>query len=256
MLGSIVVTKRETSTKGHEEARRGYTPEPEMIVIPAGEFLMGCDVGAGNEHPAHLVWIDRFAISKVAITNRLYRFFIEDTSQPSSPGWSDERFNDPDQPVTSVSWFDAVDYCAWLSERTGKLYRLPTEAEWERAARGGLEGKLYTWGNEPPQTQPHYTELWLIGPERVGQRPPNGFGLFDISENVHEWCSDWYDEHYYSVSPASNPTGPETGTRRSSRGGSWRHQIKIARVSARSSIPPEYRYSDYGFRCAMSLPPS
>jgi formylglycine-generating enzyme required for sulfatase activity len=144
-------------------------------------------------------------------------------------------------------------FCEWLSNRTGKPYRLPTEAEWERAARGGLEGRLYTWGDEVPQQQPNYSHLWLTGPERVGQRPPNGFGLHDISENVHEWCVDWYDQHYYAVSQGVNPQGPETGSRRASRGGSWRHQIKITRVAARSSIPPQFRYSDYGFRCALSV---
>jgi formylglycine-generating enzyme required for sulfatase activity len=239
--------------------------EPEMITIPAGEFLMGCEMGAANERPAHRVWVDRFALGRYAVTNRLYRIFLEETGPPAPPASSsasapsalskchDPRFNHPDQPVTSVSWFDAAVYCAWLRERTNKPFRLPTEAEWERAARGGLEARLYTWGDEPPQTQPRYAEFWHTGPERSGQRPPNGFGLCDISENVHEWCADWYDADYYDVSPLRNPQGPPTGVRRASRGGSWRHQIKIARVAARSSIPPEYRYSDYGFRCAMSL---
>ncbi|HSB11450.1 MAG TPA: formylglycine-generating enzyme family protein [Blastocatellia bacterium] len=227
--------------------------EPEMIVIPAGEFLMGCDTGSGNEAPGHRVFVDEFAIGRFAITNRLYQSFLEDSGYRPPPGWSETRFNDPDQPVTSVSWFDAVAYCEWLSGQTSKPYRLPTEAEWERAARGGLEGKLYTWGDERPELQPNYSELWVSGPERVGQRPPNGFGLRDISENVHEWCSDWYDEHYYLNSPSRNPQGPETGERRASRGGSWRHQIKITRVAARSSIPPEFKYNDYGFRCALSL---
>ncbi|HJQ70661.1 MAG TPA: SUMF1/EgtB/PvdO family nonheme iron enzyme [Blastocatellia bacterium] len=225
----------------------------EMVAIAEGEFLMGCAGGAANERPAHRVFVDRFAIARHAVTNRLYGRFVEEVERAVPPTWDDERFNHPDQPVTGVSWFDATEYCAWLAARTGKAYRLPTEAEWERAARGGVEGKLYTWGDSPPEAQPHYHELWLTGPERVGQRPPNGFALYDISENVHEWCSDWYDEHYYERSPARNPRGPETGTRRASRGGSWRHQIKITRVAARSSIPPEYRYSDYGFRLAMSL---
>jgi len=224
-----------------------------MITIPAGEFLMGCESGAANERPVHRVLVDEFAIGRFAVTNRLYRLFIESSDHEAPSGWSHLRFNHPDQPVTSVSWSDAAAYCEWLSKKAGKLYRLPTEAEWERAARGGLEGKLYTWGDEAPQLQPNYKELWLNGPERVGQRPPNGFGLYDISENVHEWCSDWYDEHYYANSPASNPKGPQFGTRRASRGGSWRHQIKITRVAARSSIPPNFKYSDYGFRCAMSL---
>lgn len=224
-----------------------------MVVIPEDSFLMGCDQGASNESPVHRVWVDRFAIARTAITNYLYQAFVTDTSREVPVGFSAPLFNHPDQPVTSVSWFDATAYCLWLTERTGKTYRLPTEAEWERAARGGLEGKLYTWGDEPPQSQPHYFELWLNGPEAVGQRPPNGFGLYDISENVHEWCADWFDERYYSDSPQRNPQGKASGKRRASRGGSWRHQVKITRVAARSSIPPEFRYSDYGFRCAMDL---
>jgi len=214
---------------------------------------MGCATGAANERPVHRVVVDEFAIGRFAVTNQLYQFFIEDTGHETPPGWSDPTFNSPDQPVTSVSWFDATRYCEWLWERTGKRYRLPTEAQWERAARGGLVGRLYTWGDEAPQLQPKYSQLWLSGPERVGQRPPNGFGLHDISENVHEWCSDWFDERYYADSPSNNPQGPAAGTRRASRGGSWRHQIKITRVAARSSIPPEFKYSDYGFRCAMTL---
>ncbi len=224
-----------------------------MVAIPEGSFLMGCDQGAENERPVHRVWVDHFAIAGTAITNQLYQFFLADTSRKAPRGFSDACFNHHDQPVTSVSWFDAVAYCQWLRDSTGKAYRLPTEAEWERAARGGRESRLYTWGDESPQNQPLYHELWLTGPEPVGERPPNGFGLYDISENVHEWCADWFDEHYYSISPDRNPQGPMSGARRSSRGGSWRHQIKITRVAARSSIPPEYRYSDYGFRCAMSL---
>jgi len=227
--------------------------EISLVAIPKGYFIMGNDAAATNERPRHRVWVDGFAISRYAVTNAQYRLFLNDTLHPPPPGWDDERFNHPDQPVTSVNWFDANDYCNWLSAGTGKDYRLPTEAEWERAARGGMENQLYTWGDDPPQNQTGYSELWLNGPERVGQRPPNGFGLFDISENVHEWCSDWYDELYYKHSPDRNPKGSTSGTRRSSRGGSWRHQIKIARVSARSSIPPEFRYSDYGFRCAASL---
>lgn len=227
--------------------------EPEMVVIAEGGFLMGCDEGAGDESPVHRVELDRFAISRTAITNRLYNMFLAETSRKPPSGFFDPRFNHPDQPVTGVSWFDANDYCLWLAGRTGRAYRLPTEAEWERAARGGIEGRLYTWGDEPPQSQPRYLEMWKTGPERVGQRPPNGFGLYDISENVHEWCSDWYSADFYHRSPERNPRGPESGTRRSSRGGSWRHQVKITRVAARSSIPPEFRYSDYGLRCALSL---
>jgi formylglycine-generating enzyme required for sulfatase activity len=224
--------------------------EPEMILIPGGEFSMGCDAGANDERPVHRVFVDQFLIGCFAVTNKLYQSFIEDTGREPPSSWNDSRFNHPEQPVTGVSWFDANAYCQWLSEKARNLYRLPTEAEWERVARGGLEGRLYTWGDEAPQLQPNYSELWLNGPERVGRRPANGFGLHDISENVHEWCSDWYDNSYYLDSPARNPQGPAAGTRKASRGGSWRHQIKITRVAARSSIPPEFKYSDYGFRVA------
>ena len=227
--------------------------EPEMIVIPAGEFLMGCEAGEANERPTHRVWVDRFAIGRTTVTNHLYRIFLEETGRPAPRGFSDTRFNHPDQPVTSVSWLDASAYCAWLHERTGKPFRLPTEAEWERAARGRLEAQLYTWGDEPPHTRSHYAELWREGPERVGARPPNSSGLYDISENVHEWCADWYDAAYYENSPERNPQGPALGIRKASRGGSWRHHIKVTRTAARSSIPPEFQYADYGFRVARSL---
>ncbi len=100
------------------------------------------------------------------------------------------------------------------------------------------------------QSQPDYHARWLRGPEPVARREPNPYGLYDLCENVHEWCSDWYAGDYYGVSPEHNPRGPEIGTRRVSRGGSWRHQIKISRCAARSSIPPAFRYADYGFRVA------
>lgn len=226
--------------------------EPETIVIPGGEFFMGCEQGAPCERPVHAVAVDAFGIGKYAVTNRLYRIFVQDTHYPAPAAWSDRDFSHVDQPVTSVNWYDATAYCEWLSSRTGRHYRLPTEAEWERAARGGLEGCLYTWGNQAPDEQPRYGDLWHSAPESGGRRPANGFGLYDISENVHEWCSDWFDPHYYERSPLENPLGPSSGTRKASRGGSWRHRIKIARVAARSSIPPDYRYADYGFRVAVT----
>ncbi len=211
---------------------------------------MGSEDGAENERPIHRVWVDPFELGVCQVTNGEYAFFAQSTGHPQPPCRDDPRFNDPNQPVVAVSWIDAVRYCEWFGRTAGRRCRLPTEAEWEFAARGGAEGRRYPWGDAAPQLQPDYGARWSNGPEPVGQRPPNAYGLYDMCENVHEWCSDWYGADYYSVSPARNPLGPETGSRRVSRGGSWRHHIKISRCAARSSIPPEIHYTDYGFRIA------
>jgi formylglycine-generating enzyme required for sulfatase activity len=202
-----------------------------MVHVEGRWFSMGSASGADDERPVHRVWVDAFELAPTQVTNAEYARFVEATGHPPPPFW-----NDPQQPVVAVSWFDAVAYCDWLG------VRLPTEAEWECAARGGAEGARYPWGDVAPD------DRTLTGPELVGQRAPNGFGLYDMCENVHEWCSDWYAA--YEVFPDRNPRGPETGTRRASRGGSWRHQVKVSRCAARSSLPPEYRYADYGFRVA------
>ena len=217
---------------------------------------MGCDSGQDNERPVHRVWIDEFLLAARQITNADYGRFLRDTASLPPPFWSDPAFNHPDQPVVGVSWYEAVGYCEWLSTCTGGAVnaRLPTEAEWERAARGGDEGSLFPWGDAPPQSLPGYSERcsghWKTGPEPVARTEPNAYGLYNMCDNVHEWCSDWYGADYYAMSPERNPRGPETGERRASRGGSWRHHVKISRCAARSSIPPNFKYADYGFRIA------
>jgi sulfatase modifying factor 1 len=224
-----------------------------MIEIPAGWFWMGSEAGQDVERPVHRVWVDAFDLAETQVTVAEYAQFLQNTGHPAPPFWSDPDFSRSEQPVVAVSWFEAMAYCEWLSKRTGAHYRLPTEAEWERAARGGCEGRLFPWGDDPPQTRPGYEQRWKNGPELVRQSEPNGYGLYEMCENVHEWCSDWFEPDYYSRSPERNPAGPETGARRSSRGGSWRHHIKIARCSARSSIPPQFQYADYGFRVARDI---
>jgi formylglycine-generating enzyme required for sulfatase activity len=226
---------------------------PERVTIPAGWFLMGSEVGQDNERPIHRVCVDAFALATCQVTNSEYARFLAASGALPPPFWRDENFSHPRQPVVGVSWFEAVRYCDWLREITGQHYRLPGEAEWECAARGGVDAKLYPWGDAPPDSLPNYAARWKTGPEPVGLSAPNAFGLFDICANVHEWCSDWYDANYYSVSPEHNPRGPESGERRASRGGSWRHHIKVTRCAARSSIPPEFQYADYGFRVACDL---
>lgn len=214
---------------------------------------MGCASGRDDEKPVHRVWVDAFELAAFQTTNAEYATFLSATGNSQPLTWSDPDFHHPMQPVCSVSWFDAVAYCEWLSSVSGRQYRLPTEAEWERAARGGAEDTLYPWGNGEPEEIPDYCERWKCGPEPVGLYSPNAYGLYNLGDNVHEWCADWYDANYYSSSPERNPQGPPAGSRRASRGGSWRHQIKVTRTAARSSIPPEMKYADYGFRVARRV---
>jgi formylglycine-generating enzyme len=223
---------------------------PDLVLIPGGEFLMGQADGRDEERPVHRVMVAPFRLGRCQVTNAEYDQFRHATGRAMPPFRMQAEFADPAQPVVGVSWFDAAAYCDWLS-----ACRLPTEAEWEFAARGGLEQQTYPWGSEPVFDQPGYQARWLHAPEPVGTAAPNAYGLYDMCENVHEWCADWYDPAYYAVSPMQNPRGPATGTRRASRGGAWRHQIKIARCAARSSIPPEFCYADYGFRVACDSNP-
>jgi formylglycine-generating enzyme len=231
----------------------GPISEPRLVTIPAGWFLMGSEVGQDNERPIHRVWIDSFCLAAHQVTNSAYAAFLRHRRKRPPPFWHDANFSHPEQPVVGVSWNDAEEYCAWLADMTHRAYRLPTEAEWERAARGGVEGALFPWGDALPESLPNYANRWQSGPELVGLSAPNAYGLFDICANVHEWCSDWYSPDYYAASPERNPRGPGTGVRRASRGGSWRHHIKVTRCAGRSSIPPHFQYADYGFRVACDL---
>jgi formylglycine-generating enzyme required for sulfatase activity len=220
---------------------------PDGVLIPEGWFWMGSENRYRWESPRHRVWVDAFVIARRAVTRLEYARFIDAVHHPLPEGWDDPRFARPDQPVVGVNWFDAISYCGWLSSLQGETCRLPTEAEWEKACRGGLENAEYAWGDDPPSSIDYFGGPWH-GPRPVGQSHPNGYGLFNIGDNVHEWCSDWYAADYYGRSPERNPTGPDEGTRRISRGGSWRHQIKASRAAHRSSLPPVFRYTDYGFR--------
>jgi len=221
----------------------------DFVHVHGGSFLMGDDSGNDDEKPVHDVFVDPFYIGKFTVTNRDFREFLNATDY-NFPG---HTATDLLHPVINVNWFDAVEYCRWLSSATGDRYRLPTEAEWEYAARSGRAENMYPWGTRNWNELPELHTRFQNGPEQVGSFDPNSFGIHDMGMNVHEWCSDWYDRLYYRNSPVYNPKGPASGTRRSSRGGSWRHQIKITRCAARSSIPPDYRYADYGFRLVREL---
>lgn len=216
-----------------------------LVEIPAGWFWMGWEAGAAAERPRHRVYLERFAIGTHPVTNAEYADFVAAGGAAAPPFWEDPRFSAPRQPVVGVSWDEASAYCGWLTIATGVPYRLPTEAEWEKAARGGLDDARYPWGDDAiPGSGP------LPGPPPVASGQPNGYGLTDLSGCVHEWCLDWHDDGYYAVAPERDPRGPAGGVRRVSRGGAWRHQNPWSPVAHRSSLPPHLRYSDYGFRVA------
>ena len=214
---------------------------------------MGSETGQDEEQPVHRVRVDAFEIAIYQVRNRDYLEFVRETKYDPPPLVNDVNFNHLDQPVVSVSWYEATTYCKWLSGTSGQRYRLPTEAEWERASRGDREGQLHPWGNDPPESLPDYQFRWRTGPERVGLYSCGPFGIYNLCDNVHEWCSDWFGKGYYSVSSETNPAGPETGERKVSRGGAWRHHVKVSRCAARSSIPPEFKYADYGFRVVREV---
>ncbi len=215
---------------------------PELVTIPGGEFVMGKDDSRKDEGPAHRVVVGPFRAAVSPLTNAQW---VAYGAEPP-PFIDEERFAAPELPVVGISWHDAVAYCDWLATQTGIPYRLPSEAEREFAALGGLPGGDWPWPGDAHPIAP-----WIDsreGPHAPREECTNGYGLRCVAENVHEWCSDWYAPDYYAASPAESPRGPADGKRRASRGGSWRHREKVTRINARSSIPPEFRYADYGFR--------
>jgi formylglycine-generating enzyme required for sulfatase activity len=255
MISPLGERKHDHSIGKHErtEGKPVDFIEPVMVRILAQYFWMGCQTGRDDEKPVRRVWVDSFELAAHQVTNANYQSFLAATGVAAPPCWTDPDFNGPGMPVVAVSWHEATAYCDWLSKMTSKRYRLPTEAEWECAARGGAEKSLYPWGDARPESLPDYAHRWKNGPEPVGLYAPNAYGLYNMGDNIHEWCADWYDAAYYEHSPERNPRGPADGVRKASRGGSWRHHIKVSRNAARSSIPPEFQYADYGFRIARSI---
>jgi formylglycine-generating enzyme required for sulfatase activity len=224
-------------------------PDEGFARIPAGWFLMGCDDGPEEERPAHRVWVEAFDLAVYPVTVRAYVRFLQATGHEAPRDW--QTFSAiPDRPVVGVSWFDCRAYCGWCASE-GVPVRLPTEAEWERAARGGVEGQRYPWGDTIPAWIPNGGRGPLEAPWPVTLGEPNSYGLFGIAANVHEWCADWYASGY-DPAVTHQPTGPATGVRRASRGGSWRHAVTLSRCAARSRLDPSFRYTDYGFRVARS----
>ena len=225
------------------------TDASEMVLIPEGKFLMGSSEGQGedDEYPKHSVHLDSFYIDKYEVTNAQYKKFIDETGHKSEGNWLESYSSGKeDHPVVNVSWNDAAAYAQWAGKR------LPTEAEWEKAARGGLEDKLYPWGDVLDESKANYIDSEHKTTQPVGSYSPNEFGLFNAAGNVWEWCSDYYAKDYYRLSPTNNPSGPSRGNFRVIRGGSWASTAKFLRVARRYRCPQESSYSFLGFRCAKN----
>ena len=179
---------------------------------------MGSDEGRDDERPVHRVWVDEFELAIYPVTRREYAEFLNATGPDAPRDWYHPGWDDPDLPAVGMSWNDAQAYCTWRASH-GLRVRLPTEAEWERAARGPRNGWRYPWGDEVPAWIPNGGRGPLSGPWRVTLGEPNAFGIYGITANIHEWCADWHASGYYAQSPERNPAGPEQGVRRASRGG-------------------------------------
>jgi formylglycine-generating enzyme required for sulfatase activity len=226
-------------------------PPVGMVFVEGGTFEMGSNIHP-DEKPLHSVTVSDFNISKTEVTFEQYDVFCDATGidKPDDEGWGRG-----DRPVINVSWHDAVAYCEWMSKATEKTYRLPTEAEWEYAARGGnkSQGYIYSGGNDLNAVG-WYANNSGGKTHPVAEKQSNELGLFDMSGNVWEWCSDWYDEGYYSGSPQTDTQGSNSGSSRVLRGGSWVGIIGIdqCRVADRGRAVPGSGYVNRGFRLVLS----
>ena len=217
-------------------------PVPEVVLVPAGAFVMGSEEGAGWEKPSHRVETGEFWIGKRPVLNGEFRAFQPQHHSPADDG---------DQAaVTGITWHAAQDYIHWLSEKTGNRYRLPTEAEWEKAARGGLEGKKYPWGDEPPVPEDKLKDENFRPAER-----PNGYGVIAGANGLWEWAGDWYAADYYQNSPAVNPKGPPNGEFRVLRGGGYRSDPNSMRNWNRGSSRPKAGPDMVTFRVVLESKP-
>lgn len=245
--------------RGESASQDGLPPEG-MVLVPAGTFTMGrtfetSDDETGmrplilrDDRPAHSVELDAFWMDATEVTHAQYADFAGATGHRVPYHWKGDRLPPDlvDHPVYNVDWNDAVAYCRW------KHKRLPSEAEWERAARGGLDAQRYPWGNDSPDRE-RARYATQSGPAPVAEHPANGFGLHDMAGSLAEWCQDWFDRTYYETSPAKNPTGPAEGMYRIVRGGAWSDGPNRITVFFRNWVRPTQRTPNLGFRCVMNV---
>lgn len=264
------VTREWTAEGKKIAAERAKLPaHDEMVKIPAGTFLMGSDKKVDRnayqpEFPQRRVYLDAYEIDKFEVTTVQFLKFVLATDRKPLIDWQYEGGNFQEtmanHPVMHVSWFEAEAYCQWAGKR------LPTSAEWEKAARGE-DGRIYPWGNEPAGlSRANFGRTGLSGPvrdrpERLLLYPPiisvdkyenavSPYGVFQLAGNVAEWTADWYDPHYYKTAPDRNPKGPEKGTQRAFRGGGWIDSTPSVRPAQRNGTDPNTKMNWLGFRCA------
>jgi formylglycine-generating enzyme required for sulfatase activity len=229
----------------------------ELCRIPAGGFIRGGH-SAPDEAPRAEVWLDEFLIGRTPVTNAQYRPFVAATGHRPPPLLDDAVFGRAEHPVVGVSWPDAVAYGEWLSSVSGARVGLPTEAQWEKSARG-VEGRTYTWGDGPPRPELLNAGGGLGATSPVGAFPTaSPFGLVDALGNVWEWCSDWYGPYEADAAASAtsatsaNPTGTVTGTLRTTRGGSWRSDLFRVTCHHRCFMNAAVRSDRHGFRIAVA----
>ena len=253
------LTPTETQAPSPAIGSRQISPTDGMtlLYVPAGVFPMGAEDGYSDERPVHAVTLSAFWVDQTEVTTSMYalceaagvcRRPARKSSNVIDLYYGSERT--ADYPVVFITWQDAIDYCTWAGRR------LPTEAEWEKAARGE-DGRPYPWGITPPDSTLLNFDHLLADPVATGSYPlgASPSGALDMAGNVMEWTADWYDEGYYSLSPAENPTGPETGAYRSVRGGSWSYNGTGVRSAHRYMQVPDEPRHDLGFRCVLDAAP-
>jgi len=224
-----------------------------MRFVLAGEFIMGSKYGSTAEKPAHTVYLDSFYMDKYEVTNALYKTCVDahkcDPPKQMGSQTRSSYYGNPDYanyPVIYVDWYMAKVYCEWRDAQ------LPTEAKWEKAARG-TDGRTYPWGESVDPTYANY-----IGKDTASidsyKKDMSPYGIYGMTGNVWEWVADWYSDTYYQNSPSSNPLGPDSGQYRILRGGGWGSGENLARSIKRLEVSPNNTYNNFGFRCARSTP--
>jgi serine/threonine-protein kinase len=221
-----------------------------QVYVPTEDFLMGSLRGNDNELPQHTVYLDDYWIDKYEVTNEQYRQCVQASFCTLPGGGIYDYDNYPNFPVIYVDWDQAKSYCRWVDRR------LPSEAEWEKAARG-TDGRIYPWGNQAPDTSLANYYRFISFIDEVGSSPAGAspYGALDMAGNVWEWVNDWFSANYYGISPSRNPQGPSSGTNRVLRGGSWNYDSGYVRSAYRYWNKPDSQTNYFGFRCAAGTSP-